>query len=76
MGFRALLMGVVAAIVGGVGSVPGAIIGGIFIGLVQHFGIWVLPTQWQDAIVFAILILFLLVRPQGVLGTPLKKAGV
>jgi branched-chain amino acid transport system permease protein len=76
MGFRALLMGVVAAIVGGVGSVPGAIIGGMFIGLVQHFGISVLPTQWQDAIVFAILILFLLVRPQGVLGTPLKKAEV
>jgi branched-chain amino acid transport system permease protein len=76
MGFRALLMGVVAAIVGGIGSVPGAIVGGLFIGLVQHFGVWVLPTQWQDAIVFAVLILFLLVRPQGMLGTPLRKAAV
>ncbi len=76
MGFRALLMGVVAAVVGGVGSIPGAIVGGLFIGLAQHLGVWVLPTQWQDAIVFAILILFLVVRPQGVFGTPLRKAAV
>jgi len=76
MGFNALLMGVVAAIVGGIGSIPGALLGGLFVGMAQHIGVWKLPTQWQDAIVFVILILFLLLRPQGFLGKPLKKAAV
>lgn len=76
MGFRAILMGVVAVIVGGIGSVPGALVGGLFVGLVQHLGVWKLPTQWQDAIVFVILILFLLLRPQGFLGKPLRRATV
>lgn len=76
MGFDALLMGVVAAIVGGIGSIPGAFLGGLLVGMAQHLGVWKLPTQWQDAIVFGILIIFLLLRPQGLLGKPLKKAAV
>lgn len=76
MGFNALLMGVAAAIVGGIGSIPGSMLGGLLIGLAQHFGVWKLPTQWQDAIVFMILILFLLMRPQGLLGKPLRRAAV
>jgi branched-chain amino acid transport system permease protein len=76
MGFRAILMGVVAVIVGGVGSIPGALVGGLFVGLAQHLGVWKLPTQWQDAIVFLILIVFLVLRPQGFLGKPLKRAAV
>jgi len=76
MGFHALLMGVVAVVVGGVGSVPGALVGGLFIGLVQHLGVWKLPSQWQDAIIFVILVLFLLVRPQGFAGKPLRISAV
>src|SRR5258706_275767 len=76
MGFHALLMGVVAVIVGGVGSVPGALVGGLFIGLVQHLGVWKLPTQWQDAIIFVMLILLLLLRPQGFAGKPLRTSSV
>lgn len=76
MGFNALLMGVVAAIVGGIGSIPGALLGGLLVGMAQHLGVWKLPTQWQDAIVFVILILFLLFRPQGFLGKPLRQAAV
>ena len=76
MGFTALLMGVVAAIVGGVGNISGAIVGGLFVGLAQHLGVWKLPTEWQDAIVFAILIAFLLARPQGFLGKPMRRAGI
>jgi branched-chain amino acid transport system permease protein len=76
MGFNALLMGIVAAIVGGVGSVPGSFIGGLFIGLAQHLGVWKLPTHWQDAIVFTILILFLLLRPQGFFGKPVRRVTV
>jgi branched-chain amino acid transport system permease protein len=76
MGFRVLLMAVVSAIVGGVGSMPGAILGGLFVGMAQHIGVWTFPTQWQDAIVFVILILFLLLRPQGFLGRPLRSTAV
>ena len=76
MGFNALLMGVIAVIIGGVGSIPGSFWGGLFVGLAQNVGVWKLPTQWQDSIVFLILILFLLLRPQGIFGRPLRKATV
>jgi branched-chain amino acid transport system permease protein len=76
MGFNALLMGVVAVIIGGMGSVPGAVLGGLLVGLAQNLGVWKLPTQWQDAIVFAVLILFLICRPQGFFGKPLRRSKV
>ena len=74
--FRVLLIGATAAIAGGVGSVPGAMLGGLLIGVAQHVGVWNLPTQWQDGIVFLILILFLLSRPQGFFGLPMRKTTV
>lgn len=76
MGLSALMMGVVATITGGIGSVPGTLLGGLLLGLAQHFGVWAIGSQWQEAIAFAILILFLLLRPQGFLGKPLRKAAV
>lgn len=76
MGFYALLMGVVAVIAGGIGSIPGAALGGLLVGMAQHLGVWKIPTQWQDTIVFLILIFFLLFRPQGFLGRLVKKAAV
>lgn len=76
MGFYALLMGVVAVIAGGIGSIPGAALGGLLVGMAQHLGVWKIPTQWQDTIVFLILIFFLLFRPQGFLGKVVKKAAV
>jgi branched-chain amino acid transport system permease protein len=68
MGFNALLMGVVAVIVGGTGSIPGILLGALLVGFAQHLGVWVLPTQWQDAVVFVVLIILLIFRPQGFLG--------
>jgi branched-chain amino acid transport system permease protein len=76
MGFTALLLGVVAAIVGGIGSLPGAFIGAILVAIAQHFAMWQFPSEWQDAIVFVILTLFLILRPQGFLGKPLRRATV
>jgi len=76
MGFHALLMGVVAVIAGGIGSIPGVALGGLLVGMAQHLGVWKIPTQWQDTIVFLILIFFLLFRPQGFLGRVVKKSSV
>jgi len=73
MGFNALVMGVVAVIVGGISSLPGAAIGGLFIGLAQNLGVYWLPSKWQDTIAFVILILFLLFRPYGILGKKPQK---
>lgn len=76
MGFDALLFGVIAAIIGGIGSVAGAVLGGVFIGFAQHFGVWWFPSHWEHAIVFAVFVLFLLLRPQGFLGRPLRTTTV
>jgi len=74
MGFQALLMGVVAVVCGGLKTIVGAAVGGLFIGIVQSFGVAYMPTQWKDAIVFTVLILFLIFRPLGILGSPLHRA--
>lgn len=68
MGFALLLKGVIAAIVGGIGSVYGGFLGAFLLGFAENFGIWYISGEWKDAIAFAILILFLLFRPQGILG--------
>jgi branched-chain amino acid transport system permease protein len=73
MGFNALVMGVIAVIVGGIGSLPGAALGGLLIGLAQNLGVWQLPSKWQDTIAYVVLILFLLFRPYGILGKKPQK---
>ena len=74
MGFTALLVGVVAALIGGIGSITGMIIASLLIASIQQVVIWNVPSHWQDVPVFVVLVLFLLVRPQGVLGKSLTKA--
>jgi branched-chain amino acid transport system permease protein len=76
MGFNALVMGVIAVIVGGINSLPGAALGGLFIGLAQNLGVYWLPSKWQDTIAFVILILFLLFKPYGILGKKPQKSHV
>ncbi len=76
MGFAAGLKAFTAAVVGGIGSIPGAMLGGVIIGLAEAFATGYAPqgSTFQDLYVFAILIVFLLVRPQGILGKPeIKK---
>ncbi len=76
MGFQAMLYGVVAVVIGGLGNILGAYLGGLLLGLAQHLGVWYISSQWQDAIAFVILILFLLFRPQGFFGKKIRKAEV
>ena len=59
----------VAAVVGGIGNIRGAMLGGILIGLLEFFGVAYLVPQLRDVYVFGVLILVLLVRPGGILGT-------
>ncbi len=68
MGMNAILKGIIASIIGGAGSIPGAVLGGLFLGLVENIGIWKIQAGWKDTIAFAVLIVFLLIRPQGILG--------
>ena len=67
MGLALLLKGVIAAIVGGVGSVGGAAVGSVLLGFVENFGILTISGEWKDAVAFALLLLFLLFRPGGIM---------
>lgn len=58
----------VAAVLGGIGSIPGAMLGGIILGIIESFSKAYISTQLADAIVFGVLIVVLLVRPTGLLG--------
>ncbi len=68
LGTSLMIKGFTAAVIGGLGSVPGAILGAYFLGLTENFGIWYLPSGYKDAIAFILLFLFLLFRPNGILG--------
>ena len=67
MGLLLLLKGWIASVVGGIGSLYGAIVGGFVLGMLEQFGIWDLAGEWKDVIAFIVLILFLSLWPQGLL---------
>lgn len=73
MGFEILLKGIVAVIVGGIGSIYGAYLGALLVGLVENLAGWFLPSVWQDPILFSLLLLALLIRPHGILGQPKSR---
>ncbi|MBI2644609.1 branched-chain amino acid ABC transporter permease [Candidatus Uhrbacteria bacterium] len=64
-GLSILLKAIIAAVIGGTGSISGAFVGSYVLGLVENIGIWGLAAAWKDAIAFLLLILFLIFRPQG-----------
>jgi branched-chain amino acid transport system permease protein len=68
MGFQAGLFAFIAAVVGGIGNLPGSVLGGLVIGLAQSFAIGYISSTFEEAVVFAILIAVLIVRPSGLLG--------
>ena len=78
-GFQLGLIAFTAAVLGGIGNLPGAVFGAILIGLIQQFNeglSWHAPSsQWTQSIVFAILILILVFRPEGLLGERTPEGG-
>ena len=68
MGLMPGLKAFVAAVLGGIGNVPGAMLGGLVLGLAEQIVSGYLSSSWRDAVAFGILILVLLVRPTGLLG--------
>jgi branched-chain amino acid transport system permease protein len=73
LSLQATLKGIVAAMVGGIGSLPGAIIGGLLLGLTESYGIGIFGASYRDLFAFLILILVLLLRPGGLFARNQRK---
>jgi len=73
MGALISLKAFAANIIGGFGNIPGAILGGLALGIVETFGAAFISVPYKDAIAFAVLLLFLLIRPQGLFGEKIAE---
>lgn len=74
-GFKAGLIAFTAAVMGGIGNVRGAVLGGLIIGVIQALSDSRLGPQWTEAVVFAYLIAIMILRPRGLLGEETREAG-
>ncbi len=70
IGFIAGIKAFTAAVLGGIGSIPGAMLGGVLLGLAETFASGYLPSEYKDVVSFGLLVLILLFRPTGLLGKP------
>ena len=68
IGYQAGLKAFTAAVLGGIGNIPGAMLGGLILGLVESFGAGYISSEYKDVYAFLILIIFLIFRPGGILG--------
>jgi len=67
------LKGLAVIILGGLGNVPGAILAGFLLAATEVFGVAYVSSDFRDAIAFTVLILVLLIRPSGILGTAVER---
>lgn len=74
MVLNGVLVAATAVLVGGIGSLPGAAVGGVLVALAMNLGIWRVSSRWQYSIVFGLLLVFMLIRPRGLLGERLAQA--
>jgi branched-chain amino acid transport system permease protein len=73
IGYTAGIKAFTAAVLGGIGNIPGAMLGGIVLGLVESLGASYISSEYKDAYAFVILIVILLLRPEGLLGKPSEE---
>jgi len=73
MGFTAGLKGFTAAVLGGIGNIPGAMLGGVLLGLTESLAVGFVSPTYKDLIAFVVLILVLLIRPTGLLGARIQQ---
>jgi branched-chain amino acid transport system permease protein len=73
LGYRAGMDAFTAAVLGGIGSLPGAMLGGLLIGVIRAMSDQYIEARWTNAVVFTILILILVFRPSGLLGARLRE---
>jgi branched-chain amino acid transport system permease protein len=74
IGFLLGIKAFTAAVLGGIGNIRGALVGGVALGLVENWGAIFFGSQWKDVIAFVILVVVLLFRPTGILGESLQQA--
>ena len=74
IGFVIGIKGFTAAVLGGIGNIRGALVGGFALGLIETFGGAIFNAQWIDVVAFSVLVLVLLFRPTGILGESLQRA--
>ena len=71
-----VLLASVAVIMGGIGSIPGALLGALFLALLENLGVWKIPSEWQSTISFGVFLLFIVLRPRGFLGRKIQSAEI
>ena len=76
IGFLLGIKAFTAAVLGGIGNLRGALIGGFALGLIESYGASIFGAQWKDVIAFVVLVLVLLVRPTGLLGEQLARSRI
>ncbi len=74
VGFVLGIKAFTAAVLGGIGNLRGALLGGLLLGLIEEYGASIFGAQWKDVIAFSVLVLVLMFRPTGLLGESLGKA--
>jgi branched-chain amino acid transport system permease protein len=74
IGFLLGIKAFTAAVLGGIGNLRGALLGGLFLGLLENYGASIFGSQWKDVISFTVLVLVLMIRPTGLLGEAIAKA--
>jgi branched-chain amino acid transport system permease protein len=74
-GFTAGLIAFTAAVMGGIGNLRGAVLGGLIIGMIQQISDNRIGSEWTPAVVFAFLVAIMVVRPEGLLGEETRHAG-
>jgi branched-chain amino acid transport system permease protein len=72
MGILLIVKGFISSVIGGITSVPGAIVGGFLIGIVENIAVWFIPSGYRDVVSFAILLIFLIFRPRGIMGAKMR----